>query len=307
MKFSSLFENKSTLDHLDRPQLVALCKLLGISSMGPDYYLRFTLHLKLRALAADDKLIEREGIESLNSEELQVACRDRGMRSYGVSVERMRSQLQQWLDLHLNKRIPSTILLLSRALYLPQNITPENILKAAIKSLPEAIDNVTAVKLAQVSGERVDNTQRIEYIKREDEVIRKEKEDKAKDKVSTEADRRKKLLDEQVVVPTTPLDVPKAEILVDRATVLPDVKVSEKKDDREIDVRPFEAALGQLVKQKVQEVSTTVEEIRDLKVGFCSTADRDGGFLRTGGCERVQGGYQRAGSAHSDQAIEASR
>ena len=174
MKFSSLFENKSTLDNLDRLQLVALCKLIGLSSIGPDYYLRFALHLKLRHLAADDKLIDSEGIENLNVEELQAACRERGMRFYGVSVERLRSQLQQWLDLHLNQRIPSTILLLSRALYLPENISQENILKAAIQSLPKSIENVTAVKLAQVAGERMDNTQRIEYIKHEEQAIRRE-------------------------------------------------------------------------------------------------------------------------------------
>lgn len=174
MKFSSLFENKSTLDNLDHPQLVALCKLIGLSSIGPDYYLRFTLHLKLRHLAADDKLIESEGIENLNVEELQAACRERGMRFYGVSIERLRSQLQQWLDLHLNQRIPSTILLLSRALYLPENISQENILKAAIQSLPKSIENVTAVKLAQVAGERMDNSQRIEYIKHEERAIRRE-------------------------------------------------------------------------------------------------------------------------------------
>jgi LETM1 and EF-hand domain-containing protein 1 len=260
MKFSSLFENKSTLDNLNRPQLVALCQLIGISSIGPDYYLRFTLHLKLRHLAADDKLIESEGIENLNVEELQAACRERGMRSYGVSIERLRSQLQQWLDLHLNKRIPTTILLLSRALYLPANISQENILKAAIQSLPKAIDNVTVVKLAQVSGERVDNTQRIEYIKREDEAIRKEQEDKAK----------KKKLAEQ-----TPLDIPKAEILIDKAPILVDMKKQEKKDEQHIDVGQFETALDQLVNQKAKEVRSTVEEIRDLKVNFSIEINSD--------------------------------
>jgi len=269
MKFSSLFENKSTLDNLDRPQLVALCKLIGISSIGPDYYLRFTLHLKLRSLEADDKLIESEGIENLNVEELQAACRERGMRSYGVSIERLRSQLQQWLDLHLNKRIPSTILLLSRALYLPENISQENVLKAAIQSLPKAIDNVTVVKLAQVSGERVDNTQRIEYIKREDEAIRKEQEDKAKNKILTEDEIKKKKLAEQVVISTTPLDVPKTEILVDRAPILVDIgRKEEKKDEQHIDVGQFETALGQLVSQKAKEVHSTVEEIQDLKVNL---------------------------------------
>lgn len=257
MKFSSLFENKLTLDNLDRPQLVGLCKLLGISTLGPDYYLRFSLHLKLRDLEADDKLIEDEGIENLTTEELQAACRDRGMRSYGVSVERLRSQLQQWLDLHLNKRIPSTILLVSRALYLPENIPQEDILKAAIQSLPKAIESVTAVKIAEVSGERVDNTQRIEAIKREEQAIQKEKQEKEKD--------LDKSLAEQVVVPTTPMDVPKSEILVDKAPDLTDIKKEAKKDDQTIDVGQFETALEQLVSQKAQEVKATVEEIKELK------------------------------------------
>jgi LETM1 and EF-hand domain-containing protein 1 len=169
------------------------------------------------------------------------------MRSYGVSIERLRSQLQQWLDLHLNKRIPSTILLLSRALYLPESISQEHVLKAAIQSLPKSIDNVTAVKLAQVTGERVDNTQRIEYIKREDEAIRKEQEEKAKNKT--------------FVKPITSLDIPKTEILVDKAPI-----ISEKKDEQHIDVGQFETALEQLINQKAKEVRGTAEEIRDLKV-----------------------------------------
>jgi len=267
MKFSSLFENKSTLDHLDRLQLVALCKILGISSIGPDYYLRFTLHVKLRKLEADDKLILSEGIDILTTEELQAVCRERGMTSYGLSVERLRSQLKQWLDLHLNDRIPSTILLLSRALYLPGNISQENVLKAAIQALPKAIDNVTAVKLAQVTGEPVDNTQRIEYVKREDEVIRKEKEDKEKTKISVQEEMKKKKLSEQSSQPIQiPDDIPKAEILVDKAPLIVDKTKQETKDDEHINVEQFGTALGQLVKQKEKEVDTTVEAIQGLKV-----------------------------------------
>jgi len=254
MKFSSLFENKLTLDNLDRRQLVGLCKLLGISTLGPDYYLRFTLHMKLRNLEADDKLIEDEGIQNLDVDELQSACRERGMRSLGVSEERLRSQLQQWLDLHLNKRIPSTILLLSRALYLPENIPQEDVLKAVIQSLPKAVDSVTAVKIAEVSGERVDNTQRIEAIKREDEAIRKEKQEKDEE-----------LKKKPVAEPIIPADIPKTEILVDKATILTDAKKEEKKDDQTIDVGQFETALEKLVNEKEKEVQSTVEEIQDLK------------------------------------------
>ena len=253
MKFSSLFENKSTLDNLDRRQLIALCKLINLSSIGPDYYLRFALHLKLRHLAADDKLIESEGIENLTVEELQAACRERGMRSYGVSIERLRSQLQQWLDLHLNQRIPSTILLLSRALYLPENIPQENILKAAIQSLPKSIENVTAVKLAQVAGQRVDNTQRIEYIKEEERAIEREHAEKQRNK-----------------------DIPRSEMLVDRASIM--------NDEQDVDVRQFETALGQLVNDKAKEVYTTVGEIRELKVRI---ATQRIGFLSFWTCFRM--------------------
>ena len=256
MKFSSLFENKLTLDNLDRRQLVGLCKLLGISTLGPDYYLRFTLHMKLRNLEADDKLIEDEGIENLDVDELQSACRERGMRSLGVSEERLRSQLQQWLDLHLNKRIPSTILLLSRALYLPESIPQEDVLKAVIQSLPKAVDSVTAVKIAEVSGERVDNTQRIEAIKREDEAIRKEKAEK------DEESKKKPAAVPAPAAPVIPADIPKEEILVDKAPILTDVK----KDEPTIDVQQFETALEKLVSEKAKEVQSTVEEIQDLKV-----------------------------------------
>ena len=260
MKFSSLFENKLTLDNLDRRQLIGLCKLLSISTLGPDYYLRFTLHMKLRNLEADDKLIEDEGIESLTVDELQAACRERGMRSLGVSAERLRSQLQQWLDLHLNKRIPSTILLLSRALYLPESIPQEDVLKAVIQSLPTAVDSVTAVKIAEVSGERVDNTQRIEAIKLEDEAIRKEKEEKAKESNAEES--KKKQIVDISTAPIIPADISKDEILIDKAPILTDTK----KEEQPIDVEQLKPAIEQLVNQKVQEVQSTVEEIRELKV-----------------------------------------
>lgn len=61
--------------------------------------------MKLRQLAADDKMIQKEGVHSLTLAEVQQACRARGMRAYGVSEERLRSQLNQWLDLSLNEKV----------------------------------------------------------------------------------------------------------------------------------------------------------------------------------------------------------
>jgi LETM1 and EF-hand domain-containing protein 1 len=47
--------------------------------------------------------------------------------------------LFQWLDLHLVKKIPSSLLLLSRALYLPEGTPTTNALQATLSTLPETI------------------------------------------------------------------------------------------------------------------------------------------------------------------------
>lgn len=56
LKFSKLFEDELTLDNLTRPQLVALCRLLELQSIGTNNFLRFQLIMKLRAIRADDKV-----------------------------------------------------------------------------------------------------------------------------------------------------------------------------------------------------------------------------------------------------------
>lgn len=81
-------------------------------------------------------MIQREGIDSLNEAELQAANRARGMRALGVSINRQKSQLQQWLDLHLNEEVPTSLLLLSRTLYQTDTITEET-LKQTISALPD--------------------------------------------------------------------------------------------------------------------------------------------------------------------------
>lgn len=84
-------------------------------------------------------MIQKEGIESLSLTELQQACRLRGMRAYGLSPERLRFQLAQWLDLSLTKKVPPSLLLLSRAFMLPETIPTTDKLKATISALPETV------------------------------------------------------------------------------------------------------------------------------------------------------------------------
>lgn len=118
VKFSKLFEDELTLEHLERPQLVALCKLLELQPIGTNNLLRFQLMMQLRTIKSDDEMISKEGVAAMTVAELQAACRSRGMRSLGLTTDQLRQQLQQWLDLHLKENVPPSLLLLSRAMYL---------------------------------------------------------------------------------------------------------------------------------------------------------------------------------------------
>ncbi len=59
IKYSSLFENELTLDNLNRQQLIALCQILEVSTLGnipPNHILRFQLRMRVRNLEADDRV-----------------------------------------------------------------------------------------------------------------------------------------------------------------------------------------------------------------------------------------------------------
>ncbi|XP_054467506.1 LETM1 domain-containing protein LETM2, mitochondrial [Anoplopoma fimbria] len=118
VRFSKLFEDELTLEHLERPQLVALCKLLELQPIGTNNLLRFQLMMQLRTIKSDDEMIAAEGVAAMSVSELQAACRSRGMRSLGLTTEQLHQQMQQWLDLHLKENVPPSLLLLSRAMYL---------------------------------------------------------------------------------------------------------------------------------------------------------------------------------------------
>ena len=78
----------------------------------------------------------------------------------------------QWLELHLHQQIPASLLLLSRALYLPEDVPTA--LKTTLSSLPEAIVEETEVLVADTLGEMVDNKVRLEVLRQQEELIREE-------------------------------------------------------------------------------------------------------------------------------------
>jgi LETM1 and EF-hand domain-containing protein 1 len=137
-------------------------------------------------LAADDKVIQKEGVDSLTVSELQAACRARGMRALGVSEIRLKSQLLQWLDLSLNEKVPPSLMLLSRALYLPDSDVTSDQLKVTIASLPDSVVAQTRDAISQRRG-KIDNEARILAVKLEEAMIKEEREETKAKPVPTTA------------------------------------------------------------------------------------------------------------------------
>ncbi|XP_064420389.1 mitochondrial proton/calcium exchanger protein isoform X2 [Latimeria chalumnae] len=282
IRFSKLFEDELTLDNLTRPQLVALCKLLELQSIGTNNFLRFQLIMKLRSIHTDDKLIAQESVDSLNVNELQAACRVRGMRALGVTEERLREQLKQWLELHLNQQIPTSLLLLSRAMYLPDTLSPADQLKTTLQTLPESVTKEAQVKVAEVECEKVDNKAKLEATLQEEEAIRKENQErlveaaeKAKENLqiipkevesAVDKDAAAVNVNSQIAMGTEPkltnVDIAiDTETLKDTAPVLEGIK-GEEITKEEIDM--LSDACTKLKEQK-KSLAKEKEELEDLK------------------------------------------
>uniref|UniRef100_A0AAX7VA87 Mitochondrial proton/calcium exchanger protein n=1 Tax=Astatotilapia calliptera TaxID=8154 RepID=A0AAX7VA87_ASTCA len=253
IKFSKLFEDELTLDNLTRPQLVALCRLLELQSIGTNNFLRFQLIMKLRAIRADDKLIAEEGVESLNVNEVQAACRVRGMRSLGVTEERLREQLGQWLELHLNQQIPTSLLLLSRAMYLPDTLSPADQLKTTLQTLPEMVTKEAQLMAAELELSKVDNKTKLETMLQEEAAIRQDNKDREMERLADAAEKAARVL--------TLYDVSDSETLKDTAPIIEGLKAEEITKE-EIDL--LSDACSKLKEQK-KLLTLEKEELEELK------------------------------------------
>nr|CAH7741888.1 unnamed protein product [Callosobruchus chinensis] len=267
MKFSKLFEDEITLDSLSRSQLIALCRVLDVQTLGTNNFLRFQLRMKLRSLAADDKMIQKEGVDSLTLPEVQQACRARGMRAYGVSEDRLRLQLKQWLDLSLDKKVPPSLLLLSRALMLPETIPTEDKLKATISALPETVVKQTQAAIGEKEG-KIDNKVRVEILKEEEKKIKEEREERREEKIKQEKE-KEKAKDKEILVDRAPIiSTSTTPILEDTALKISTEKlekVEEKLDEplQSKDFKIIENAIDSVSKEKKLIVEN--KEIQELK------------------------------------------
>ncbi|KAH7547629.1 hypothetical protein FEM48_Zijuj01G0330100 [Ziziphus jujuba var. spinosa] len=169
--FAKLFNDELTLDNISRPRLVNMCKYMGISPFGTDAYLRYMLRKRLQSIKADDKLIQAEGVESLSEAELREDCRERGMLGL-LSVEEMRQQLRDWLDLSLNHSVPSSLLILSRAFTVSGKLKPEDAVRATLSSLPDEVVDTVGVTALPSEDSVSERRRKLEYLEMQEELIK---------------------------------------------------------------------------------------------------------------------------------------
>lgn len=182
LRISTLFNDELMLDNVSRPQLVGMSRFMGLQPYGNDHFLRFQLRSKIRDLKKDDQQIIWEGLDSLTKEELQLACSERGMRSTGLTKTGYLRQMKQWLDLSIEKNVPASLLVMSRAL----NITASERLEVALATSMSSMDEevVTEVALEAGSGKHSDQEileMKLESIRYQNELIADEEKDREDD------------------------------------------------------------------------------------------------------------------------------
>ncbi|KAG0257619.1 hypothetical protein DFQ27_005033 [Actinomortierella ambigua] len=177
LRVARLFHDELTLDNLSRPQLVSMCRYMSINAFGTDNFLRFQIRNKMNSIKRDDRLIAAEGVDSLTTRELQAACQARGIRTGGVSPARLRSELEQWLELNLKHNIPSSLLILSRAFMFAdgkEQTTPVEALQATLSSLPDSLLTETELHVSELEGAATPQ-QKLEVLEQQEELIADEK------------------------------------------------------------------------------------------------------------------------------------
>ena len=188
LRVAKLFEDDITLDNLSRPQLLSICRYMGLNAFGTDEFLRYLIRSRMEHIRSDDRLINAEGVKSLTVPELIHACNSRGIRTIGISPGRLRSELEQWLELSLVHKVPSTLLILSRAFSLldPQTAAARptdtaEALQATLSSLSEELVAEVELSVGEKQGVPVDSKRKLEVIREQEELIEEEREQRERD------------------------------------------------------------------------------------------------------------------------------
>ncbi|KAF2070089.1 hypothetical protein CYY_008598 [Polysphondylium violaceum] len=165
LKYSKFFKDDIIMEKITRPQLLSMHRYLAggspLTQWYSNEYLKDQIYKKLEKIKQDDILIKKEGLNSLTLEELVDAAIVRGFKVEGYNRKFIEGQLDQWLDLSLNKSLPPSILILSRAFILSPNLSapealedtlehiPQQILKEVAKELPADLSTEAGVEMAK--------------------------------------------------------------------------------------------------------------------------------------------------------------
>jgi LETM1 and EF-hand domain-containing protein 1 len=177
VNYAKVFNEDLTLNGLQRNQLTAMCRLLGIQPFGTDALLIVQIRLKIASLKKDDRAIMSEGIETLTLEELQHAVLARGMYSQTKNKRVLRDRLRNWLDMSIDKNVPITLLILSRAFALNARADLAQTLKDTFDHMPqELVDEIEArVGGTDKLGRKVDRKLKLEALEQFRSLIEEER------------------------------------------------------------------------------------------------------------------------------------
>lgn len=265
-KLAKLFSDDITLDNVGRPQLVNMCKYMGLSPYGTDSLLRFQLRRQMENIKKDDLAIRQEGLDSLSYQELISACRTRGMRTTGLTMAGYKRNLKQWLELSLDMEVPATLLIMSRALAIqevPASLTPKQKKKlsaAADHGQQESMDQLASA-LSSMDEEVIeevlvesgihDRGLKLEVLERQNQLIAEElQEQKERESLEDQMRQKREELLQKLLVqekeakrkhaesePASEADIPEEEdvSLVEEERKRQEGREIERKIDAELD------------------------------------------------------------------------
>ncbi|KZT11621.1 LETM1-domain-containing protein [Laetiporus sulphureus 93-53] len=210
INFARLFDDDLTLDNLSRPQLVSLCRYMGINAFGTDNFLRGTIRTRLLELRRDDQLIDMEGVDNLSVSELQAACQSRGIRTGGVSPARLRDDLTTWISLHLKNRVSGVLLVLARAFQFDKRFGDEEdgnseIIKSLESVLSGLPDNLLNEAELEVDSDKASYKQKLEVLQQQEELIEDEQEQEEKEEAARRAQKEEEARLAQSLLPESEL------------------------------------------------------------------------------------------------------
>ncbi|KAN0031668.1 hypothetical protein ACTFIV_005533 [Dictyostelium citrinum] len=198
LKMSQYFKDDIIMEKITRSQLLMMHRYLAgsnfISKWYSNEYLKAQIYKKLDKIKQDDILIKKEGLSSLTLEELVDAAITRGFKVEGYNRKFIEGQLDQWLDLSLNKSLPPSILILSRAFTLSPSITTNEALEDTLEHIPQDVLNEVVkdlpLDLSTEQGQEMVKEKINELTKEQQEITTHTQEDDQNTKVEATQDQQ---------------------------------------------------------------------------------------------------------------------